>query len=114
MTAPTHLLIHRDRPGTGPQPGSPEYDDEMRLWERIDGELRSSDVLVAAYALRERGTVHRAGADVGASVRSLSHSTEIVFAVHAISVLSDAAAEEIAATMPHLDYGSVEVRPIME
>lgn len=104
-STPTHVLLHRYTPGTGPQEGTSELDAEMEIWARIDRELRSSGQLINGWALRD------AAATLG--TRSQPAGDQIVFAVHAIAAESDAEAEQIAAAMPHLAYGSTEVHPVM-
>ncbi|MGI6878888.1 YciI family protein [Microbacterium sp. gxy059] len=103
MTA-THLLLHRYRPGDGPQEGTPEHDAEMRSWAEIDERLRGEGIIAAAFAL------DTARALVGPVALP---GDEILFAVHAIRAADDAHAERIARSMPTADYGVVEVRPIM-
>lgn len=104
MSTPTHLLIHRYTPGSGPAPGSPEHDSEMRRWEQLDDELQASGVVVAGFALDAPTT------RLGAAPTPVD---EIVFAVHVLAAASDSDAEQVAGLMPHLGYGSVEVRPLM-
>lgn len=103
--APTHVLIHRYTPGTGPQEGTEELDAEMQVWASIDQELRSRGQLAVGWALRQ--ATHTLGTAEATS------GTQEIFAVHAMSVGSDAEAEKIAAQMPHLDYGSTEIHPVM-
>lgn len=101
----THLLIHRYIPGTGPQEGTAELEAEMRVWQQIDQDLRRAGVLVSAYAVADSS--HTLG-------QSLSQRDDMVFAVHAVVADSQAAAEQVAERMPHLGYGSTEVRPLMD
>lgn len=102
---PTHILIHRYVPGTGPQEGTAEMDAEMKIWAELDRELRSTGTLVGAYALHDTTTT------LG---EQFPEHEEIVFAIHAVAAGSHAEAEEIAGRMPHLGYGSTEVRPLMD
>lgn len=106
MAAPTHLLVHRYTPGTGPQEGTAELEAEMKVWAQIDAELRQAGHLVEGWALNQATAV------LG-STAAESGSQE-VFAVHAIAVDSDDAAEQLAARMPHLPYGSTSVHPLMQ
>ncbi|GAB3044152.1 hypothetical protein [Sediminivirga luteola] len=105
MATPTHALVHRYAPGTGPQEGTAELDAEMKIWAQIDSDLRSSGQLVEAWALNSATAALGTAADDAGS--------QVVFAVHAIAVESDAAAQQIAAGMPHLGYGSTTVHPLM-
>lgn len=103
--SPTHLLIHRYIPGTGPQEGTAELEAEMRVWAELDREFRHNGVLLGSYALQDAST------EFG---QRFAQHEEVVFAVHAVVAESRTAAEEIASRMPHLDYGSTEVRPLMD
>lgn len=105
----THLLIHRYRPGTGPAEGTGEHDDEMRRWSQIDAELRSTGTLVEAYALQDAGA-RVVGPD---GTGSLNTTEEIVFAIHAVAVADDDAAHRLATAMPHVTYGTTEIRRLM-
>ncbi len=104
-STPSHILIHRYLPGTGPQEGSTELEAEMGVWERVDKELRRTGQLVSGWALSSPSTTVGTPAELP--------SSETIFAVHALAVASDAEAESIAARMPHLEYGSTEIRKLM-
>ncbi|WP_293694999.1 YciI family protein [uncultured Agrococcus sp.] len=108
MTA-THLLIHRYVPGAGPQPGTPEHDDEMRRWGELDARLRNEGVIAGSFALQSRGEVITESA-----ASPWREDGEVVFAAHAITAADDAAATAIARDMPTAEYGTVEVRPLMD
>ena len=108
MTTATHLLIHKFRPATGPQPGTPEHDREMQQWEEVDKRLRSEGLLVDAYAITESGTVLTAN-----GTNSLAGDREMIFAVHAVSVPDEQAGVALAKSMPTAEYGTVEIRPLM-
>lgn len=112
---PTHLLIHRYVPGTGPQEGTPELEDEMRAWDALDTELREHGHLVAGYALQEHTVRLGAGTDEVAETSDAEDpgGRSIIFAVHAVAAADEAEAHGIAERMPHLEYGSTEVRPLM-
>ncbi|PRB72778.1 hypothetical protein [Arthrobacter sp. MYb213] len=109
MNEATHLLIHRYRPGTGPQPPSEDFDEEMLQWEALDTRLKAEGVLISSFALQDRGILHTPD-----STLALDTEAEIIFAVHAIKVGVEHEAQEFARLMPHLDYGSVEIRPLMD
>lgn len=109
MNNATHLLIHRYLPGTGPQPPSEEFDAEMLQWESLDTALKADDILISSFAVQDRGMICSLD-----STNKLDTDAEIIFAVHAIKVAGEQQAQEIARRMPHLSYGSVEIRPLME
>lgn len=112
---PTHLLIHRFVPGTGPQEGTEELAEEMRAWEALDTELRQAGRLLDGYALDEHTVRFGAGTDDTAEAADPQEpqGRSIVFAVHVIAADDEADAHGIAERMPHLEYGSTEVRPLM-
>lgn len=101
-SAPSHILIHRYTPGTGPQEGTPEMDTEMTAWAQLDAELREAGQLISGWALND--PVRTQGAPAG------DRPAEIIFAIHALAVEDDAEADQIASRMPHLNYGSTEIR----
>lgn len=105
MSAPTHILIHHYTPGTGPQEGTPEMDSEMKVWAQIDADLRAAGQLIEGWALNTPS--------VTLGVAEQQTGTQVSFAVHAIAVEDDAAAEALARRMPHLDYGSTTIHPRM-
>ncbi|GAA3280101.1 YciI family protein [Nesterenkonia halobia] len=116
MTRPTHLLIHRFVPGTGPAEDGDEQREEMRAWQDLDAELRAEGTLVAGWALDE-STVHLGAMsehDADAADAETAEDRSIIFAVHAVAAEDEAAAHAVAERMPHLHYGSTEVRPVME
>ncbi|WP_010523712.1 YciI family protein [Nesterenkonia sp. F] len=115
MARPTHLLIHRFVPGTGPAEDSDEHGEEMRAWQDLDAELHADGTLVEGWALTE-STVHLgalAEHDADAADAETAEDRSIIFAVHAVAVEDEAAAHAVAERMPHLQHGSTEIRPIM-
>ncbi|GAB3187900.1 YciI family protein [Nesterenkonia suensis] len=108
----THLLIHRFIPGTGPQDGTEELAEEMRAWEVLDTDLRGSGHLLDGVALHEHTVRLGVGADDAAEAQD-PQDRSIIFAVHVIAAADDAEAHAIAERMPHLEYGSTEIRPVM-
>lgn len=116
MARPTHLLIHRYVPGTGPAEGSAAFAEEMGAWEDVDAELRADGTMVDGWALTD-STVHLGAMsehDADAADAETAEDRSIIFAVHAVAVEDEAAAHAVAERMPHLQYGSTEIRPIME
>ena len=112
---PTHLLIHRYVPGTGPQEDTDELAEEMGVWETVDAALREAGQLIAGYALDERTVRLGVGTDSisEAADPQDTEGSSIIFAVHVIAADDEAQAHEIAERMPHLEYGSTEIRPLM-
>lgn len=110
------LLINRFRSGQGPTEGTPDHDDEMRTWGRVDQALAESGDLVWSLALDPPDdAVARDTDDDGRSRRLTGRAAapEGVFALHLVDVADAAAAEEWATRMPTATYGTVEVRAVM-
>lgn len=105
MSSPTHILIHHYTPGTGPQEGTEEMDAEMKIWQRIDADLRATGQLVEGWALNTTPVT------IG---NAEEQPSQVSFAIHAVRAEDDAAAEALARRMPHLDYGSTTVHPLMK
>lgn len=106
MSDPSHILIHHYTPGTGPQEGTPELDAEMKIWEKIDADMRAAGQLVEGWALNTTPVT------IGNAEEQPVN--QVSFAVHAVKVDDDAAAETLARGMPHLSYGSTTIHPLMK
>ena len=101
-----YALLHRYVPGTGPQEGTPEHDAEMARWAALEQELASSGVGVASYALA-------AGEPIVVGDGGPAGSEPVLFAVHVVNVPDADAAVDLVSRMPTVEYGTVEVRPVM-
>jgi hypothetical protein len=112
----TYTLLLYWQPGTGPQEGTTELEAEYARWDAVTEEMRQAGVLIANEALGFRETaVTLSGAD-GALRRRDGDAVgapDTLFAFYLLNVDSEDEALRWAEKMPHLGYGSVEVRPSM-
>ena len=111
-----YLLMLHFPPGHGPQEGTPEFDAEMKRWGELNDELREAGVLVSVSGLHIDGvtTVRAPGGDVAVTDGPYAETKEILVSFYVISVPDLDAATSWAAKMPSAEYGSVEVRPMVD
>ena len=109
-----YLLLLTFPPGTGPQEGTPEFDAEMKVWGEYMDELRKSGVYLGASGLTEGVTPVRAlGGDVIVTDGPYAETKEILFSFYILDVEDLDAAIAWARKMPSVEYGSVEIRPMV-
>jgi hypothetical protein len=110
------LLLYYE-PGTGPAPDSPEHDAEMDRWVAVTDEMERAGVVVSNHALQSVEAATTLRAPNGSPILTagpFAETKEILFATYLLDVPDFAAATEWAAKLPHVGYGSVEIRPLME
>jgi hypothetical protein len=107
------LLIH------GPAEGGPSPEEmaaEMPRWNDYTQELRDAGVMVAGEALEPAAaarTVRVREGERRVTDGPVAATAELLGGFYVIDVADRGAAEEWAARIPNVTYGSVEVRPIM-
>jgi hypothetical protein len=110
------LLIYSD-PALGPQLGTPELDAQRLRWNAYTEALQASGNMLAGDALQ--------GAETATSVRvrggqqlttdgPFAETKEILGGFYMIDVDDLDQALALAAKMPNIEYGTVEVRPVLE
>ena len=107
------LLIYSPAEG-GPSPQ--EMEAEMPRWFQYTQELQDAGVLVAGDALvpaDEARTVRVRAGERRVSAGPFAPTAEVLGGYYLIDVADAAAAEEWAARVPNVSYGSIEVRPVM-
>ena len=107
------LLIHAPAQG-GPSPEQQQA--EMPRWFEYTEELRSSGAMVAGEALEPVATARTVRVRDGerlVTAGPFEATAEVLTGYYVIDVPDIAAAEDWAARIPSVPYGSVEVRPIM-
>ena len=110
------LLIYTD-PDGAPAPGSPENEAEHDRWIAYSQELFSSGKGLAGDPLQgieTATTVRVRGGERLTTDGPFAETKEILGGYYVIDVDDLDAALEIAARMPNIAYGTVEVRPIMD
>jgi hypothetical protein len=109
------LLLYWE-PGTGPEEGTPELEAEYAKWDAVTEEMRQAGVLVLNEALNFRETaVTISGVDGSLKRRDgdALGAPDALFGFYVLNVDNEDEAIRWAERMPHLDYGSVEIRPSM-
>jgi hypothetical protein len=107
------LLIHAPVQG-GPSPE--ELQAEMPRWFEYTEQLRAAGAMVAGEALEPVATARTVRVRDGerrVSAGPAEAGPEVLTGFYVIDVADGAAAEDWAARIPSVPYGSVEVRPIM-
>jgi hypothetical protein len=109
-----YLIMLNQRPGEGPQEGTPEFDAEMKRWGELMGELREAGSLIGATGLvDEVTTVRKPAGEVTVTDGPYAETKELLFSFIMIDVPDLDAAIEWAGKMPSAVYGSVELRPMV-
>ncbi len=111
-----YLLMLTFPPGQGPQEGTPEFDAEMKRWRELNEELKESGAWVGASGLHVDAvtTVRTAGGEPTVTDGPYAETKEILFSFYILDVADLDAATAWAAKMPAAEYGSVEVRPMVD
>jgi hypothetical protein len=107
------LLIYGPTEG-GPSPE--EMQAEFPRWMQYTQELQSSGVMVAGDALQGADTATTVRVRDGETVLSdgpYAETKELLGGFYIVDVPDLDAALKLAARMPNIAYGSVEVRPVM-
>lgn len=110
------LVMAHFKPGNGPTEGTAEHDREMQQWDEFNARIDKSGVLVTSLALADRDeavTYRRSGGQVQSSQGSFADTDEFQFAQYLIDVESAEEAQTWVEQMPVIEYGSVEVRPVL-
>jgi hypothetical protein len=110
-----YMLLLRHEPTTGPAEGTPEFDAEMAQWGEVMGELGASGALVTAHGLDTEATATTVRVRNGEELVTdgpFAETKESFFSYIIIDVADLDAALAWAKRMPHVSYGSVEVRPL--
>ena len=108
------LLIYAD-PAAGPPPGTPEGDAEMAQWFAITEEMQRAGVIADEGAALEPHTAARTARPDGVvSDGPFAETKEVLGGFYVLDVPDQETALSWAARLPHMAYGSTEVRPVME
>jgi hypothetical protein len=110
-----YMLLLRHEPGSGPAEGTADFDAEMARWGEVMGELASAGEMVVAHGLDTEATattVRVRGDEAIVTDGPFAETKESFFSYIIIDVADLDAALAWAKKMPHVTYGSVEVRPL--
>jgi len=113
-----YLLQFTYRPGEGPEEGTPEFDDEMKVWHELNEELKASGQYLAASGLKVDAatTVRKTGDEVTVTDGPFAETKEVLSGFYLVEAASPEEAMEIAKRIPTLSRmgGAIEVRQIVE
>jgi hypothetical protein len=110
------LLIYLD-PSKGPAQDSPEGQAQHAKWYEYTEGLRSSGAFINGDALEEPSTATTVAVPNGDRVVTdgpFADTKEWLAGYYTIEAADLDAALDHAVGMPHVGYGSVEVRPVMQ
>jgi hypothetical protein len=110
-----YLLLLTFPEGAGPQEGTPEFDAEMARWGELNKELRAAGVVIGASGLHldAATTVRRRDGELAVTDGPYAETKEILFSFYMLDVEDLDAATAWAAKMPAVEYGSVDIRPMV-
>ena len=100
----------------GPERGTPEGDAQTQKWFTYTEDLRERGALVSGEALQPPTTATTLAVRNGDRVVSdgpFADTKEWLGGYYVVEAPDLDAALDLAAGMPHIGYGSVEVRPVM-
>jgi hypothetical protein len=110
-----YMLMLTFRPGEGPQEGTPSFDAEMKRWHAITEEMRASGILLGVSGLSTDAatTVRASAGELVVTDGPFAETKETLFSFYMIDVEDLDAATAWAAKMPAVEYGAVEIRPMI-
>lgn len=107
------LLIYGDPANA---PGTDEQEAQYEAWTNYTNSLVASGAMVAGAPLEgteQATTVRSRNGEVQTTDGAAVDSQEILGGYYVVDVATREEAEAMAAQMPNIEYGSVEVRPIV-
>jgi hypothetical protein len=109
-----YLVLLYDNEAEMSQPGTPEFDAEMKRWGELNAEMREAGAWVGAAGLKPDAatTVRAPQGDVVVTDGPYAETKEILFSFYMIDVEDLDAAIAWAAKTPAVKYGSVAIYPM--
>jgi hypothetical protein len=107
------LLIYGDPANA---PGADEAAAQLEAWTNYTNSLVASGAMVSGAPLEDAATAVTLRSRNGEMQRSEGAAVdtqEMLGGYYVIEAADQAAAEAMAAQMPNIEYGSVEVRPVV-
>ena len=111
-----YMLLLYSAPGSGPEPGSAEHQQEMQAWFAYSDALSKAGALVAGEPLQDVETATTVRVRSGDTVTSdgpFAETKEVLGGFYLLDVETRDEAHAWAAKCPLAPYGTVEVRPLM-
>ncbi len=112
-----YMLLIASDPGAGPAPGSPEGQAEFAAWMTYTQDLAEAGHMAGGEALLPppaARTLRLRGGERVVTDGPFAETKEALGGFYVVDVPDEATALDWAARMPHMAYGAVEVRPVME
>ena len=113
---PQYMLLIFADPEQGPPQGTPEAQEHLQKWFTYTESLREAGALVSGEALQPPSTATTVAVRNGERVVSdgpFADTKEWLGGYYLIDAPDLDAALDHAARMPNIDYGTIEVRPVM-
>ncbi len=107
------LLIYGDPANA---PGPDEQEAQLEAWTNYTNSLVAAGAMVAGAPLEssdQATTLRSRGGELQTSDGPAVNTQEMLGGYYVIEVADRPAAEAMAAQMPNIEYGSVEVRPVV-
>ncbi len=112
-----YLALIYDVEGTGPAPGTPEFDEYMGKWFAVDQAFKDAGVLVGGEALEPSSTATRVRTRSG-NMETMdgpfAETKEQLGGYYVFECKDLDEAIKYAGMIPVGEKGTVEVRPIMD
>lgn len=112
-----YMLLLYSADGAGPAPGTPEQAAEMHEWMAYTEALQKAGALIAGEPLQGRDTattVRVRDGETAITDGPFAETKELLGGFYMIDVANLDEALHWAQRVPLAEYGSVEVRPLMD
>lgn len=108
-----YLMTFTYRDGEGPEEGTPEFAEEMKVWGALNQELIAAGAMVLGTGLQPEGatTLRISDGETTVTDGPYAETKEILFSFYILDVEDLDAALAIAAKTPAASYGSVSIWP---
>ena len=113
---PQYMLLIYDDPATGPAEGSPEAQAEFQNWMAYSQAMSEAGAMQGGDALQPIATattVRVRGGERVVSDGPFAETKELLGGYYILEAPDLDAALDWAAKAPHIEHGSVEVRPVV-
>ena len=107
------LLIYGDPANA---PGPDEEEAQYEAWTNYTNSLVTSGAMVSGAPLEDAAqatTVRSRNGEIQTTEGAAVDTKEMLGGYYVVEVADKATAEGLAAQMPNIEYGSVEVRPVV-
>jgi len=112
-----YMLLIYSQEGTGPQPGTPEFQAMMERYFAFTNEVRDAGMMESGAPLEEAATATTVRTRNGKTTTTdgpFAETKEVLSGYYLLDCKDLDEALACAAKIPTVEYGSVEVRPVMQ